>query len=169
MKKNIFFNLIKSFWFIILIIFIDIGFIFIFWFMLIGAQNDFLQKNEEYNVLAAKRTGILQTNRDSESIKVLSQKLADTFIDKDKFVKFVEFIELTAKNTGNSVNISGVSKENDTENLKIVLDGSYYSFVNFIAQLENSPYLLHVIKTEMNKTSNLEHLKTILDIQIQLL
>lgn len=55
--------------------------------------------------------GTIQINRDRGDLEALSQKLNDSFIDKDKFVKFIEFIEATAKDTGNSIDLSNISEK----------------------------------------------------------
>ena len=116
--------------------------------------------------------GTIQINRDRGDLEALSQKLNDSFIDKDKFVKFIEFIEATAKDTGNSIDLSNISEKNNIQNFKIILGGSYPAEANFIAQLENSPYLVRLTNINMNKTfdsvSKTGYLKTTLDIQVQL-
>ena len=115
--------------------------------------------------------GTIQINRDRGDLEALSQKLNDSFIDKDKFVKFIEFIEATAKDTGNSIDLSNISEKI----IYRILNNSrrfYPAEANFIAQLENSPYLVRLTNINMNKTfdsvSKTGYLKTTLDIQVQL-
>ncbi|MDP3764641.1 MAG: hypothetical protein Q8Q95_03405 [bacterium] len=168
MDKNTLLYFAKSFWAVTTLIFVALGLIFIFWFMIVRAKTDFLQKNDEYNVLAAKRAGTFQISRDREVLEVLGQRLDNSFVDKDKFVEFIEFIEAMARNTENSINLSNISEGDNIQNFKIVLGGSYSAAVNFIARLENSPYLVRLISISMSDAGVGGQVKTNLDIQIQL-
>ncbi len=161
----------KHFWFLGLTVLAALFFVFSFWFMTAGASREFLQKNEELSVLTVKRASLLQLKREHDSIDVLRNKLESTFVTQGNLVSFIEFMETVAKNTENSINISGVSTEGDVKDFKIILEGSYVRLVNFLAQLENSPYLARVIKldsSEFTASAAPEvYLKTTLDVRVQ--
>ena len=170
MDKNTLLEFIKSFWVVASVIALSIVLMFIFWFMTIQARGEFLQKNEEYNVLAGKRANTLQVNRDKEGLAALEERLNSSFVDKSKVVEFIEFIESTARNTGNSISLSNISEGNGIQNIKVNLDGSYSATANFLAQIESSPYLVRVTNIVVNRSSGLgeSKVRTVLDIQIQL-
>lgn len=172
MDKNTFLDFIKSFWLVVGTVVVSVLLMLVFWFMIVQARTDFLQKNEEYNVLAAKRAGTLQVNRDREGLEVLGKRLNDAFVFKDKFVEFIEFVESTAKSAGNDISLSNISEGNGLQSIKVNLEGSYSGLINFIAQLENSPYLVRLTNISVNKSFNSasqsETVRTSLDIQTQL-
>ncbi len=168
MDKKILLEFVKSFWVVTSVILVSFVLIFVFLFMVANTKAEFLQKNNEYNVLAGKRANTLQVNRDRDGLEVLSQKLESSFVGKDRFVEFIDFVESSARNTGNLVNLSNISEGNNVQNLKINLEGSYSATVNFLAQIENSPYLVRSTNIIISKSSDSERVRTALDIQIQL-
>ncbi|MDP3800291.1 MAG: hypothetical protein Q8Q90_02595 [bacterium] len=168
MDKKTLLEFVKSFWMITGVILFSFALVFIFWFMVVNTKAEFLQKNDEYNVLAGKRANTLQVNRDREGLEILSQRLENSFVSKDRFVEFIDFVESSARNTGNLVSLSNISEGNNVQNLKINLEGSYSATVNFLAQIENSPYLVRSTNIIISKSSDSERVRTALDIQIQL-
>ena len=168
MDKKILLEFVKSFWVVTSVILVSFVLIFVFLFMVVNTKTEFLQKNNEYNVLAGKRANTLQVNRDRDGLEILSQKLESSFVGKDRFVEFIDFVESSARNTGNLVNLSNISEGNNVQNLKINLEGSYSATVNFLAQIENSPYLVRSTNIIISKSSDSERVRTVLDIQIQL-
>ncbi len=171
MGKSGIFNIIRVYWKASLAIAIAILLNIIFIYLVVGARSDFLNKNEELNVLSAKRSNLMQLKRQFSDIVATGEKVEQSFINDENVVDFIILMENTAKNTGNEINIKSVSEEDQegSKAFKVELQGTYPSFVNFIAQMENSQKLSFPSKVDIREFVDSETkervLKAILDIK----
>lgn len=150
------------------------GFILIlfFWFKVNSSSQDYVQKNEELNTLMAKRINLLQFKRGDEKMQAIAAKVKNSFVTQDNIVDFIIFAENSGKDTGNLIKIKSVleNPDNQTKSLGIDFNGSYPGLVNFLARLENSPYLVKINKLDLNKimeSSGIEK-KTVFKAQVDL-
>lgn len=136
-----------------------------------GARNEFLNKNEELNVLTTKSSNILELKKKYEDIESISTKLNGSFLNDSNVVDFIIFIENMARSTGNSVSIKSITEDNQNKSkaFHVELRGTFSSFVNFVAQLENSPQLSFPVRVDMREYTDSENktsvLKSSLDIK----
>lgn len=136
-----------------------------------GARSNFLKKNDELNILSAKKSNLMQLKRQFDDISAVGERIKESFISGDNAVDFIILIEDIAKNTGNEIDIKSAS-ENGAEgsrSFRVELTGNYLSFINFMAQLENSEKLAFASKVDIreyvNSETNERALKAILDIK----
>jgi hypothetical protein len=171
LSKTEIFNAIKVYWKASLSVAVVILLNVVLILLIGGARSDFLQKNEELNVLSAKRSNLMQLKRQFEDITATSERVEKSFINDENVVDFIVLVENTARNTGNEINIKSVSEQdrNGAKAFRIELLGSYTGFINFIAQMENSEKLAVPSKVDIREYVNSEtkerSLKAILDIK----
>ncbi|MEK7117764.1 MAG: hypothetical protein AAB861_03245 [Patescibacteria group bacterium] len=170
MKKE-FLNYLKVYWKAAAVFLSAIALNAVFLVMASGARNDFLNKNMELSSLSSKKVNLLQLKREAEDLKTYEDRIKSSFLTNDNAVDFIIFVENLARSTGNGVSIKSVSEENADryKSFRIELAGSYANLVNFIAQLENSPYLAYAYRVDIRKVINTETksagLRTVLDIK----
>lgn len=116
-----------------------------------SGHREFVQKNEELSLVAAKKAGLLQLSRDESKIVPIYEKVNAGFVASDKLVNFIEYLENLARDIGGSARVDSVSGEDAAgKTFKLSFAGSYAGFINFIARLENSGYLLKILKIDVN-------------------
>lgn len=162
------FEYARNFWPLEVFLVLGVVLIFIFWYWVAGAHRDFLQKNEELSILAARRANMLQLKREHVGIDMLKKRLEQSFITPDTTVDFIEFIESSGREAGVAATISSVAEDSTGRVFKITADGSYSGLVNFLARLENSAYLAHVVKLEFNKIVKDGSLNSAIDLKLAL-
>lgn len=128
--------------------------ILVFWLKVVAAHRQFLQKNEDYALLAAKLANLLQLRRENESARQFQKRLRDAFLAGDTVVGFIEFIEETGRGTGNKIVLSNVSESDQGRDFRVALSGSYPGLVNFLMRLESSPYLARVLKVDSSRLAD---------------
>lgn len=135
-----------------------------------SASRDFLQRNEELNALTAKKINLLQFQREGQKMETIRDKVGGSFITKESAVDFIVFIENSARDTANSVRIASITEESgQPKNFRLELVGSYQGLVNFLAYLENSPYLARPSKIDVNQTTNASKetvFRTVVDLEV---
>lgn len=136
-----------------------------------GARREFLNKNEELNALTAKSSNILELKKKYEDIESISAELDKSFLNDSNVVDFIVFIENMARSTGNSVAIKSITEDNQGKSkaFRVELRGTFGGFVNFVAQLENSPQLSYPVRIDIKEYTDPETkvgvLKSSLDIK----
>ena len=123
------------------------------------ARSDYIQKNKELLALTTKKSSPAQIKRGSESVAAITDRVRRNFVSEEKIVDFIVFIEDSAKETGNSVSINSSdagadSAEKKLLKFRIALTGAYPNFVNFLARLQDAPYLVRIRKVEIFKTTD---------------
>ena len=178
-------NYLKSYWVAVVGVLLAILINLVAWFLTQQARFEYIQKNKELSSLTSKKSSPIQIKREEETVAAVLDRVARGFVSPEKIVDFIVFLEDSAKETGNSMSISSAdagpasasesetSREKTNKKLlkfKVALTGSYSSFVNFSARLENSPYLMRVHRIEIFQTieplSKQSVLKENLDIEI---
>lgn len=167
------FNVIMVYWKIALALIAAILLNVVFISLAGDARTDFLKKSEDLNVLFTKRSNLIQLERQFADIAAAEGKVEQSFINNNEsVVDFIILIENTAKNTGNKINIRSVLKEDKkgSKTFQIELEGTYSSFINFIAQVENFEKLAFPSNIDIKEFADFETkksvLKTILDIEV---
>lgn len=178
-------NYFKSYWVAGIAIAAAVSINVVAWVGVKEARSEYIQKNKELAALTVRRSSPVQINRESEKIATVKDRVTRSFVSPGKIVDFIVFLEDLAKETGNSVSISsadedpasasraeagGDKADKNLFKFKVALTGSYSSFVNFLARLENSPYLTRLRKIEIFQTieplSKQPVLKENLDIEV---
>lgn len=143
---------------------------FVFWFKTRSANRDFLQRNEELNMLTAKKMNLLQFQREGQKMEVIQDQVRNSFVTKDSAVDFIVFIENAARSTANSVKIAAITEESgQPKNFRLELGGAYPGLVNFLAYLENSPYLVRPSRIDVNQASDAAQqsvFRTVVDLEV---
>ncbi|MBI4119144.1 MAG: hypothetical protein HY452_02685 [Parcubacteria group bacterium] len=143
---------------------------FVFWFKTRSANRDFLQRNEELSMLTAKKMNLLQFQREGQKMEAIQDQVQSSFVTKDSAVDFIVFIENAARSTANSVKIAAITEESgQPKNFRLELGGSYPGLVNFLAYLENSPYLVRPSRIDVNQASDAAQqsvFRTIVDLEV---
>ena len=146
---------------------------FVFWFKTRSASRDFLQRNEELNMFTAKKINLLQFQREGQKMETVQDQVRNSFVTKDSAVDFIVFIENAARSTANSVKIAAITEESgQPQNFRLELGGSYQGLVNFLAYLENSPYLVRPSRIDVNQTLDAARqsvFRTIVDLEVSAL
>lgn len=135
-----------------------------------SASRDFLQRNEELNALTAKKINLLQFQREGQKMEAIRGWVSDSFVTKESAVDFIVFIENAARDTANGVRIASITEESGRpKNFRLELVGSYPGLVNFLAYLENSPYLARPSRIDVNQTTNASRetvFRTVVDLEV---
>lgn len=132
-----------------------------------SSHKDFVQKNEELSLMAAKKAGLIQISRDESKIVPVYEKINSRFVHPDKLVDFIEFMENAARAAGGSAKVDSVLGSGNADKMfKLSFTGSYTDFINFLAQLENSNYLLKVLKTDVSGSVDPETQNSVLRVNI---
>ena len=142
----------RNFWSLGAVLIVGLLLILFFWYGVAGAHREFLQKNEELSIIAARRANVLQIKREHEGVNLLKKRLEQSFVTPDTIVSFIEFVESSGRDVGVAVVIGNVAETGDGQVFKITTEGSYSALINFLAHLENSPYLVKVAKVEFNQS-----------------
>lgn len=141
----------------------------LFIFSVQSSYLEFSQKNEELSLVTAKKTDLLQLSRDREKIEFLHQEIGNSFVSEENLVDFIEYLENTAESVSGSLAIGTISDGSDGErSFKTVFFGSYSGLINFLARLENSPYLLNIVRVDGGGAVNSETKAVNLRISIDL-
>lgn len=170
--KSTIFNIIRVYWKVVLVIAVAILLNIIFISLVGNARTDFLKKSEDLNMLFAKRSNLIKLERQFADIVVTEKKVEQSFINNGNVVDFIILIENTAKNTGNEIDIRSVLEKNKegSKTFQIELEGTYRSFINFIAQMENFEKLAFPSKIDIREFVDSETkeraLNVILDIEV---
>mgnify|MGYP001575008033 CR=1 FL=1 len=135
-----------------------------------SASRDFLQRNEDLNALTAKKINLLQFQREGQKMEAIRDRVSGSFVTKDSAVDFIVFIENAARDTANSVRIVSIAEESgQPKSFRLELVGSYSGLVNFLAYLENSPYLARSSRIDVNQTVNASRqtvFRTVVDLEV---
>lgn len=116
---------------------------------------EFTQKNRELSLLSAKKAMLIQLGRDETKILPLYERLERSFVSNENIIEFIEYLENAAREYGGSAEVESVSEASiGGRMLKISLVSSYAGLANFTARLENSDYLIKILKIETNKSSD---------------
>lgn len=124
------------------------------------ARSEYIQKNKELLALTAKKSSPAQIKRGNESVASLTDRVTHNFVAPEGVVDLIVFLEDSAKETGNLVSINSTdeagagSTEKKLFKFKIALTGGYPDFINFLARLENAPYLIRTRRVEVFKTTD---------------
>lgn len=153
----------------------------------IAANSDEIQKmaiDEQMN--RAKISKLPEIERNLSDFDSNKNKI-DVILDPDAEVAFIKDLELLAEQTGNKISLSvsddksspappvkskGTDKNDIKSNLpydsyismKINLEGSYFSLVNFVHKLENYNYYLKIVSIESKKQLPAQTMSNSLDI-----
>lgn len=116
---------------------------------------EFTQKNRELSLMSAKKAMLIQLGRDETKILPVYDRLKRNFVSNENTVEFIEYLENTAREYGGSAEMETVSEASSGGRmLKISLTSSYAGLANFLARLENSDYLIKILKVETNRASD---------------
>ena len=143
---------------------------FVFWFKTRSASREFLQRNEELNAFTAKKINLLQFQREGQKMEAIQDRVENSFVTKDDAVDFIVLVENAARDTANSVRIAAIGEESgQPKSFRLELGGSYPGLINFLAYLENAPYLARPSRIDINQTVNASRqtvLRTIIDLEV---
>lgn len=136
------------------------------WLEVRQTSQDFARERRELNQLISQRTNLFQIKREYERNVSSRQSIESVFLTPNRAVDFIVFLENLARSAGNAVEVQSVRGNEETGgdhlDFKVALAGNYPNLVNFLAQLENSPYLTQVSRLEMSKSVDSETRASIL-------
>lgn len=125
------------------------------WFWLQAIRNDFLKYRQELASLSNKSSNLFELKKEYEKISSRTEELSNAFLSKEKTPDFISLLEKTGARLNVGVDVTALSEVRSDDmdgnflNLNISLTGSYNNLVNFIAQLENIPFLIALQKIEI--------------------
>lgn len=126
-----------------------------FVFGLVKAESKKLTNQKiELAQIQEKRTKVFEASQEYEKLKETIEKLNSSILSKDEELKFIVFVENTAKqNSVNyDINISGASDANMI--FQVSVSGRFENILNFIKQMENSPYYASIANVNMARVKD---------------
>lgn len=144
------------------------------WLEVRQTSREFARERQELNRLISQRANLFQIKWEHGQIAASRESIEGSFLTADRAVDFIVFLENLARSSGNAVEVQSVrgngESGSDSFNFKVALAGNYPNLVNFLAQLENSPYLTQISRLEISQSVDSETrasiLKTTADIRI---
>lgn len=125
------------------------------WFWLQSIRSDFLKHRQELASLNNKRSNLFELKKEYEKISIHTEEISNVFLSKDKTSAFINLLEKTGARLNVNVDVTALSEiqssgvDGNFLNFNITLTGSYNNLINFIAQLENIPFLIALQKIEI--------------------
>ncbi|MBI4120350.1 MAG: hypothetical protein HY454_02690 [Parcubacteria group bacterium] len=136
------------------------------WLEVRQTSREFARGRQELNQLISERTNLFQIKREYERTVASRQSVESVFLSSSRAVDFIVFLENLARSSGNAVEVQSVRGEGEAGgnqlDFKMALAGNYPNLVNFLAQLENSPYLTQVSRLETSRSVDSETRASIL-------
>ncbi len=136
------------------------------WLEVRQTSREFARGRQELNQLISERTNLFQIKIEYERTVSSRQSVESVFLSSSRAVDFIVFLENLARSSGNAVEVQSVRGEGEAGgnqlDFKMALAGNYPNLVNFLAQLENSPYLTQVSRLETSRSVDSETRASIL-------
>ncbi|MEK7501050.1 MAG: hypothetical protein AAB642_02915 [Patescibacteria group bacterium] len=136
------------------------------WLEVRQTSREFARGRQELNQLISQRTNLFQIKREYERTVASRQSIESVFLNSSRAVDFIVFLENMARSAGNTIEVQSVRGNEELGgnhlDFKVALAGNYPNLVNFLAQLENSPYLTQVSRLEVSQSVDSETRTSIL-------
>lgn len=171
-----------------MIILVLLGCVFFIDWLLIGKietmSEKYLENKKTIEKLSLRKSLTRKLEDDLKNNKASLSKLSDVFLNPDNTVDFIQDLEKIAEKTNNEFEITKAVEGSDPKDgmshsnldFQISLKGNFNNLINFLANLEDTPYppyrLIEIENIVIHQTGGLREeessgrIETVIDIKV---
>ena len=139
-----------------LMILADLVFLLFLFKQIRGHSQSLSSGQEQINLLEQERKGLEKIKTFYKEEHPNIEKIENVFVDSETPLGFIDFLEKTAGNSGLAIEIPSIKKETgkgffSSLTLEISLKGSFPNLMRFLEKMENSPYLIEILRADIRR------------------